>query len=233
MLNQGINIIKVKNQQEGFEVCKSLIYENVSKASVLFLSGGSTPKLLYENLSKEQKLSVGAVALVDERFGEKLHEDSNEKMIRNTGLVSYIENHARFYPILENKGSEETTKDYDDTVRYLLGYFPKSVGVLGIGADGHTAGLPTGNDSSQLIIDSQSNLVTEINNFPGDFKKRITLTFLGLSKLDLIIILVFGKDKKKALNLMFKGNNISEIPARFFKNPEIAKKTILITNLQQ
>lgn len=232
MPKQGINIIKVKNQKAGLEACKSLLYENVAKTSVLFLSGGSTPKPLYEDLTREQKLSVGAVALVDERNGEKLHEDSNEKMIRDTGLVSYIESHARFYPILENKESEETAKDYDDTVRYLLGYFPKSVGILGIGVDGHTAGLPAGIDSQQLIIDS-SDLVTEINNFPGDFKKRITLTFLGLSKLDLIIILVFGKDKKKALDLMFKGDNISEIPARFFKNPEIAKKTILITNLQQ
>jgi 6-phosphogluconolactonase/glucosamine-6-phosphate isomerase/deaminase len=35
---------------------------------VLFLSGGSTPKTLYEILAKEQKLKAGAVALIDERF---------------------------------------------------------------------------------------------------------------------------------------------------------------------
>ncbi len=169
--------------------------------------------------------------MIDERYGEALHENSNEKMIRDTGLVSYIENHVRFYPILENKSSEETAKDYDDTVRYLFGYFRKSIGILGIGADGHTAGLPTGIKNQKSIINNQE-LVTDVDDFPGEFKQRITLTFLGLSKLDSIIILVFGKDKKKALDLMFKGNNISKIPARFFKNPEIAKKTILITNLQ-
>ncbi len=235
MYKGGIRIVKVKNPQEGFEVCKNLLYENVSKTSVLFLSGGSTPKSLYEILAKEQRLSIGAVAMVDERYGGKLHNDSNEKMIRATGLISYIENHVRFYPILENKSSEETARDYDDTVRYLFGYFRKSIGILGIGADGHTAGLPAGNKNQQSIINNQE-LVTSFDDFPGEFKKRITLTFLGLSKLDLIIVLAFGKEKKKALKLMFTHSagsgqeEIGEIPARFLLEKGIAEKTILITD---
>lgn len=230
MLKLGINIIKVKNQEEGFEACKSLLYENVSKTSVLFLSGGSTPKPLYEDLVKEQKLSVGAVALVDERYGEKLHENSNEKMIRNTGLVSYIENHARFYPILENKDVEETAKDYDETARFLFNYFQKNVGILGIGADGHTAGIPAITNISEKILADKSSLVASYENDESFYKKRITLTFLGLSKLDLIIALAFGKEKKKALKAMFKNGSISEIPARFLRTKGIAEKTILITD---
>ena len=70
----------------------------------------------------------------------------------------------------------------------------------------------------------------EIDNFPGKFKKRITLTFNALSKMDLMIVLVFGSAKKKALNLMFTQGSVEEIPARFFKLSDIAKKTILITD---
>ncbi|MGA2911839.1 MAG: 6-phosphogluconolactonase [Candidatus Levyibacteriota bacterium] len=226
-----MNIIKVKNPQEGVEVCKKLLYEKVSRNSVLFLSGGSTPKTLYQSLAQERKLKAGAVALIDERFGEKLHENSNEKMIRDTGLIQYLlKQNVRFYPVLENKSFEETTKDYDETVRYLFNYFPKSVGILGVGVDGHTAGLPAGMTNDQFSISNKTDLVTSFNDFPAAQKQRITLTFLGLSKLDEIIVLVFGKDKKKALRLMFKPGSVTQIPSRFLTQPKITEKVTLITD---
>ena len=229
MLKQGINILKVKNPQEGIEVCKKLLYENTSKSSVLFLSGGSTPKSLYESLAKEKKLKAGAVAMVDERYGKNLHENSNEKMIRATGLIQYLEKDARFYPILQkNESIWDTALQYDETVRFLFNYFPKSIGILGIGADGHTAGIPAGISSSQFLIPHE--LVVSLQNFPGEFKERITLTFLGLSKLDAIIVLVFGKEKKKALKEMFRDGLREEIPARALLQKGIAEKVVLITD---
>ena len=226
-----MRIIKVKNPEEGVEVCKKLLYEIVSKNTVLFLSGGSTPKVLYQKLAEEGKLKAGAVALVDERFGERLHENSNEKMISETGLVNYLsKQNIRFYPILDNKNMEESTSDYDETVRYLFNYFPKSIGILGVGVDGHTAGLPAIAEISQRILNDKSSLVSFYDDQESFYKQRITLTFLGLSKLDEIIVLVFGKDKKKALRQMFKTDSITQIPARFLTQPEISNKVILITD---
>jgi 6-phosphogluconolactonase len=227
-----MKIIKVKNPEEGIEVCKKLLYEMVSKTSVLFLSGGSTPKTLYEILAKEKRLNAGAVAMVDERFGEKQHENSNELMIKNTHLLSYLQKlNTEFYPVLQkNEDIETTAVQYDETVRYLLNYFQKSIAILGIGTDGHTAGIPAQVQNSEFRAQNKTDLVTSFDNFPGDFKKRITLTFLGLSKLDQIIVLVFGKDKKKALGLMFKEGSVSEIPARFLRKRGVVEKTILITD---
>jgi 6-phosphogluconolactonase/glucosamine-6-phosphate isomerase/deaminase len=226
-----MKIIRVKNPQEGIEVCKKLLYEKVSKKSALFLSGGSTPKTLYEILTKEKNLKAGAVALIDERFGEKLHENSNEKMIQDTGLIQFLtQQNIRLYPILENKNQEDSTKDYDETMRYVFNYFPKSIGILGIGTDGHTAGIPAISEISQTILGDKSSLVAFYNDQESFYKQRITLTFLALSKLDEIIVLVFGKDKKKALRLMFQDGSISEIPSRFLTQLEIAERVILITD---
>jgi 6-phosphogluconolactonase len=226
-----VKIIKVKDSQEGFEVCKKLLYEKVSKNTALFLSGGSTPKTLYEILAKEKLLKMGAVALVDERFGEKLHENSNEKMIQRTGLIEYLKQvNVRFYPILEDKNIEESTRDYDETIRFVFNYFPKSIGILGVGVDGHTASLPAGTQNSKLKTEKETALVSNFDDFPAVQKERITLTFLGLSKLDEIIVLVFGKDKKKALRLMFQDGSISEIPSRFLNTKEITDKVTLITD---
>jgi len=231
VIKDGIKIIQVKVPQEAIEVCKNLFYEKVLRNSVLFLSGGSTPKILYEVLAQEKKLSTGAVAMVDDRFGKKMHQESNELMIKNTQLLSFLQKtNTKFYPILENKNIKDTTTDYDETVRYLFNYFQKSVGLLGIGKDGHIAGLPIGMTNDQYQMSNKTSLVMSFNNFPGDFKERITLTFLGLSKLDLIIVLVFGKDKKKALRLMFKQGSVSEVPARFLTQKEIAGKVIMITD---
>lgn len=224
-----MKIIKVKNSGEGFKTCKSLLYEKVSSNTVLFLSGGSTPKSLYESLSKEKRLQIGAVGMIDERYGERLHEDSNEKMIRDTGLIERIEERARFYPILENKDIEETARDYDETLRFLFNYFPKSVGILGVGIDGHTAGIPAIPEISQKILDDKSSLACFYED-RGVYKKRITQTFLALSRLDLLIVLVFGKEKKESLGLMFKKGSEANIPARFFLQKEITDKVVLITD---
>ena len=227
-----LKIIKVAGPQEGVEVCKKLLYELVSKNTVLFLSGGSTPKNLYEILAKEKKLKAGAVAMVDERYmpNGKLKIDNgklgtNELMIKNTQLLSYLDkSNIKFYPVLENKEIVKTALDYDETVRFLFSHFQKSVAILGVGTDGHTAGIPVG------IQNSETDLVTSFDNFPGEFKKRISLTFLGLSKFDQIIVMVFGEDKKKALKLILRSGSLSEIPARFLTQEEIAGKVTLITD---
>lgn len=229
MLKDAVKIIKIKSQAEGFKTCIDFLYQQTSKNSVLFLSGGTTPKVLYEDLAREKKLRIGAVALIDERYGGKLHQESNEKMIRDTGFIKYLEKDARFYPVLQDKTIQEDTKDYDETVRYLFNYFPKSIGILGIGKDGHIAGIPAVEDISQKILEDKSSLAAYYED-KGIYKKRITLTFLALSKLDLIIVLVFGKEKKKALNLMFKSGSIAQIPARFLLEKGIAEKVVLITD---
>lgn len=231
---QKLRVLKVPNAKKGVLFAKNLLYKLCDRQTVLFLSGGTTPKALYETLAREKKLNVGAAALVDERYAAspKLkNQISNGYMIRRTGLAGYVEKQGRFYPVLQKGLSiKDTALQYDRTVGFLLGGFKKSVGILGIGADGHTAGLPAGAYNSKLIIQS-SELVTSIDNFPGEYRERVTLTFPGLSKLDRIIILVFGKEKKKALDLMFGGDDIYEVPARFFKTFGMAERAILITDL--
>ena len=78
------------------------------------------------------------------------------------------------------------------------------------------------------MVEDQSSLVSHYE-LEG-YGQRITMNFLALSQLDLILILVLGKEKREALKLMFGDGPIEEIPARFYLKPEIAAKTILITD---
>jgi 6-phosphogluconolactonase/glucosamine-6-phosphate isomerase/deaminase len=172
--------------------------------------------------------------VVDERFGEKLHERSNEMMMKESGLLRYLElQNIPFYPILQSKGREETADLYDEKVRELHAIFQRSVALLGIGSDGHTAGI-AGNrkDFKNPLFDKERQhlLVSEFHDEAGMFQERVTMTFLGLSMTDLLVVLVFGDDKKEALNWMFADGSEEEIPARFYKRPDIAQKTIIITD---
>lgn len=229
--------ILVKNSEEGIDLAKKKLYEIVDQQTLLFLSGGSTPKSLYESLAIEASLKAGAVAMVDERFGKPGHPFSNEKMIKETGLLSYLSNYnIRFYPILKGKDFESTAREYDELVRSLIFSFPKSIGIFGMGEDGHTAGIAPNKKDFQnpLFKKEQENLfVSHFDDgldFESGFGKRITITFRAMEGLDILIVLVFGKNKKRALWKKFKDGFIEEIPARFFTRPEISSKTLLITD---
>ncbi|HET9947220.1 MAG TPA: 6-phosphogluconolactonase [Patescibacteria group bacterium] len=225
----------VKDIQAGLEKAKEILAEEVDKKTVLFLSGGSTPAPLYETLAKEKLLHPAGVGLIDERFGEPMHEKSNELMISKTGLMSYLETERiPFYSMLQ-KGydREQDARDYDQTLRNLFFQIPKSIGILGIGTDGHIAGIAPNRAhfNNPLFEKEQEDLyVSEFDDPTGPFGQRITMTFAGLSLLDFLLVFVFGKEKQKALQKTFTPGKLEEIPARFFQQTDIAKKTLFITD---
>jgi len=73
---------------------------------------------------------------------KKFHEKSNETMIRETGFFRYLQ--MRDIPFLSDFTREKTRSNcpvYDQQVRSLHATFQKSIALLGIGLDGHTASL--------------------------------------------------------------------------------------------
>lgn len=235
-LNQGITVCNVKDIEAGIELAKGLLYDIVDKNSVLYLSGGSMQRL-YELFAKEETILPGAVGLIDERYGEPMWDNSNEKMINDTKFLKYLTFHnIPFYPIIQKgKNREEAATAYDEKVRSLHATFQKHIGIIGIGPDGHTSSIiPNRSDFHNPWFDAnrQHLLVDEFNDPNSHYKQRIGMTFLGLSMLDQTIILAFGDSKQPMFELMFADGKEEEIPARFFKRPEIAAKTLLITDQQ-
>jgi 6-phosphogluconolactonase/glucosamine-6-phosphate isomerase/deaminase len=232
--NTGITVCVVKNPDEGFDLVKKVLYEIIDKKTVLYLSGGSL-HALYKELAQEELLEPGAVGLIDERFGKKFHKNSNELMLRESGLYRYLQlKNIPFYPILQqDKDRDETTDAYDQLVRSNTANFQKSVGLLGIGPDGHTSSLaPNRRDFRNPMFSKENEYmyVSEFNDPKSNYGERIGMLFLGLSMLDYLIVAAFGTTKQKALKKLFDDGAEEEVPARFFKRPEIAKKTVLITD---
>lgn len=100
----------------------------------LIVSGGSTPKKLFKALNtmdiEWNKIKIG---LCDERLVEPTHNDSNEKLVRETLMTGY----AAKATFIDMANEDETACSV--RVKELL--MPFDVLVLGMGDDAHTASL--------------------------------------------------------------------------------------------
>lgn len=229
-----MDFVVVKDLQHGIERAKQVLYEEVDRKTVLFLSGGKTPKALYEALAQEKILTPAAVGMTDERFGNPFHENSNELMIKDSGFLDYLrKTNVPFYSMLDKKLTvDQAARNYDNVSRDLFFKFPRSVAILGIGLDGHIASImPNRKDFTDPLFEKEEKyLYASSIDDPKKYGKRVTLTFAGLSLVDKLIVFVFGKEKKKALKASFTPGFLTDIPARFFQEPDIAKKTLFITD---
>lgn len=230
----------VQSKEEGVLIAKEIIYQNCGANSALFLSGGQTPNALYEALTKEKVLIAAKVAMVDERITPDFSK-RNETMIRESGLVSYLQSRRiPFHPIYPDFHSRLVKLPanlrypnrallrelYDGMAERLLDTY-KRIAILGLGADGHIASLPAGVKNAKL---QSARLVEDYNNFPVEPRERISLTPKALSRMDLLILLAFGKEKKPGLDSMFSNGKVEDAPGRLLTTGEMAGKTILITD---
>ncbi|MGI8420108.1 MAG: 6-phosphogluconolactonase [Candidatus Levyibacteriota bacterium] len=232
--NHGVTICHVEEKEAGITLGKAILAEIINKKTMLYLSGGSL-QTLYEQLAQEDLIHPGAVGLIDERYGEPMHPNSNQKMISDTGFLRILSlQNIPFYPVLQaGKEREAVAQAYDGKVRTWQAVYQRHVGLLGIGPDGHISSIiPNRPDfhNPWFAADRQHLLVSEFNDPKSKYKERVGMTFLGLSMLDILLVFVFGDAKQKTLEKVFEDGPESEIPARFFKRPEIAEKTLFITD---
>lgn len=183
------------------------------KRILLFLSGGSAVEI-YKYLTvwmKDQKNNFAknlTVGLADERYGKVNHPDSNEKQIRDTGFYDAIEGRGgKILSILTDRGSPcHEVERYNELISQKMKDTNEIWAVLGIGPDGHTAGiLPQDSQEKFKKNFPTSRLVVYYelpNDYPNPFKKRITLTPQGLAQIDLAVVVVKSQGKEEVLRRM-------------------------------
>ncbi|MCH1445517.1 MAG: 6-phosphogluconolactonase [Luminiphilus sp.] len=157
----------------------------------LVVSGGSTPKGLFQKLSSaELDWAKVTVLLADERWVPETHADSNSAMVKTL--------------LLQDKATAASWIDYgagrDDPEREVarvskilaeIDFF--DVVVLGMGADSHTASLfPCSIELLEGLTTTESVLMTQPTTAPH---KRITLSKHRLLKTELGIIHLVGDSK--------------------------------------
>jgi 6-phosphogluconolactonase len=155
--------------------------------STVALSGGTTPRVVYEGLSAHPEAWRGVeVFFGDERCVPPDHPDSNLRMAREA-LLDHVP--ARVHPMT---GCDPDA--YEAELRSVVGPgVPRFDLVwLGLGADGHTASLFPGDPA--LAETERLVAVVDRPDHP-----RMTLTLPVLSAAALAVFLVSGEGKRDAL----------------------------------
>ena len=183
------------------------------------LSGGSTPKRLYQLLAGPgHRIPWEHVELfqVDERCVPPDHPDSNYKMIREALLDHVPIPASNFHRMTaENPDRDEAARKYAQEIAQVLkpakGEWPRlDLVFLGMGPDGHTASLFPGSEAlSERVLWVRPNFSARMGNF------RLTLTLPVLNSASEVIFLISGADKAETLRQVLEGPpQHSQLPAQ-------------------
>jgi 6-phosphogluconolactonase/glucosamine-6-phosphate isomerase/deaminase len=218
--------IKVKDPLAGGQyLARALKGALDEDLKVLWLvSGGSNAAVACEvrRVLPANRLKNLKVALVDERYGNYEHKDSNYAQLQQVGFDFTGIN---FKPVLTNQNLsfEQTIKNYQERVQRLFRTSDIIIGQFGVGNDGHTAGILP--HSKATRIDAQL-----VVGYRGPDFDRITLSFTAIKRINEAYVFVFGEDKRATLNLLHqKDQSLTDQPAQIFR--QYSAKSFIINNM--
>ena len=167
--------------------------------ALLAVSGGSTPKHFFEQLSR-QKLdwSKVSVTLVDERWVPESSDRSNARLVKST-LLQHEASVAQFVPLYANAPTPEAGLPAVKT-RVASLPLPFDVVVLGMGGDGHTASFFPGGDRLSEALDLKSGLLVVPMRAKGAEEPRITFSLPALLDTRALYLHIEGDSKRELLN---------------------------------
>jgi 6-phosphogluconolactonase len=181
------------------------------------LSGGSTPRRLYQLLAASPYREAVPWDRVhwfwgDERFVPWDHPDSNYRMAREA-LLAHVPAPAQNIHGIETDGAPETAaRRYEQALKSYYGADALDparplfdIELLGLGPDGHTASLFPGT----RVLDERDRWVAEVVGAKSE--ARITLTYPALGSNRRTAFLVAGTDKREPLARVLAGDR--ELPA--------------------
>ena len=220
MINYNLEILKNKDHLaiRASELIISIINSELAKKSriQIALSGGSTPSVVYQLLSKaEISWNKVDVFLGDERWVGLDQESSNSLMIRKTLLSNTPGSQACFHvvPTTELLTPESSAEYFESLLEQKCQGSPPifDLILLGLGDDGHTASLFPYTKSLE-VLDKWTTVSL------GNGQKRITLTSPVISASRNVLFLVSGSSKKQALKRLLDPDESSErTPAKLIK----------------
>ena len=146
------NLIVPGNYATSINFCVShfvaLAKDAIEKHGAFYvaLSGGSTPKAIFEHLTIHSSLSPsdwGKIHLFwsDERAVPPSSDESNYKMAMDAGLSKMPISQEQIHRMCAEKEIEKSALEYEKTIQKVLQENPFDLIMLGMGDDGHTASL--------------------------------------------------------------------------------------------
>lgn len=178
-------------------VCNKSISDH--GAFYVALSGGSTPKAIFERITSppyDNRIDWSKVHLFwsDERAVLPEHPDSNYHMAMQAGLQKMPIPKEQIHRMQAEKDIEAHALSYEKTIQSVLKGRPFDLVMLGMGEDGHTASLFP---HTKALTETQR--LVAANFLPEKNIWRMTFTYRCINAASHIALYVLGAGKKHIL----------------------------------
>ncbi len=198
-------MIKINTFESYNELSNSLInllVSNFELPNSIMLSGGKTPYDIYNKIAKlKPRVNKECkLFLSDERYVKANSEDNNAYNLLN--MLNKLNCHSNFIPVNTALDANSVAQDYGKKINAIT---PIKIGLLGIGQDGHTAGIFSNKDAI-----SSYKSPTFISKRPNGIL-GISVSNYFIQKIEKIILLAVSNNKKDILTTLL--NNPTTIPA--------------------
>ena len=196
------------NKDETIEKATSLWVEAAKKAIeekgsfFVALSGGSTPKAIYTKLADDhyESLDWDKVHLFfsDERSVPPGNTESNYNMALEFGFGKLPVPEEHIHRMVAEDDIEKGAKEYEFTIKQVLGDSPFDLVMLGMGDDGHTASLFP---NTRALKEKERDVVA--NYVDAKETWRMTMTFPCINRAKEVHIYVLGRAKAEMIQKIF------------------------------
>jgi len=209
---RSLNGVAVHIVEQWERLAAGWLIHAASSGGHLALSGGSTPRAVYE-LAAEllPDWSRAKLWLCDERIVRHDDERSNFRLVQET-LLTRVEDHPRLHAVETGLGAEQAAARYDDELRGVT----LDLALLGVGADGHTASLfpnaPGLEERERRAIAAEPGLEPWV--------PRVTMTPPVFAAAGLIVYLAVGEGKAEPVRRAFVDEPSPETPASLIRGRE-------------
>ncbi len=201
-----MNLLYYKRGKDAAEAAARAIVADIEGEVNLFLSGGSSFEVFVdvdELLDAAHKQQINLYQ-VDERYGPVGHTDCNWNLLKQIDASTYKSAH----PVLTGEDASETAARYSHKVDQTLHSGAFNIAILGVGEDGHVAGVkPMAKSQFDDIFTTNSVVEYQWEDF-----HRITTTLDTLKQFDHLLIDADGHSKQKVMDRLDVGKSTYESP---------------------
>lgn len=179
-----------------------------TKHSILLLVSGGSAITIEADVLRQLTYCPEIVGILpmDERYGLQGHNGSNiaqlNKELHNNCPVAVHD------VLTQNLPFNDTVEHYSNLVQDMFARADHIVGIFGVGADGHTAGILPHSPST-------TDTVSTVIGYTWQDYDRMTLGTNSLTQINTAFVLAYGDSKKRALHrIQARNEQFEALPAK-------------------
>jgi 6-phosphogluconolactonase/glucosamine-6-phosphate isomerase/deaminase len=211
---------------------------HIDRPILLLLAGGSSVKVL-DYIKPEYLHDQITVTVTDERFTDDIG-DNNFDTLQTTSFYNELIQVDAFCintSVWEGDTVEGHAARFEKNIKEWMKDFPKGIiiGLYGMGADGHTAGIIPGvyqgeEFNKKFNTEDTYIAITDDKRLTADFPLRVTTTLSFMKKVQYPIFYITGQNKVDALKKALDEKvSYEEVPARVILDMQ---KPMIFTDIQ-